>query len=235
MSWLTDLVPVLSVVSTATVAIWSKILDTRSKKEDRQQAIDTKREDQKHEIDLEFNKLVGQDKRDALQPLIAATWFVKRQAQLSLKRQAQLSLPTLSDHPHAIAIRALDQYVDKLGGENVLAKLLAYSSRPVEKAVNAMLSQRDAQWQIHNTALTELGEIGREWDQIGKGVWAAPAGVAPTVTPADRLTELRRRRDEALAEIESHSTGFDVNILIEQCNAVIAAARDDFQGRGTAK
>ena len=161
-SWITDLVPGLSVVSTATVAIWSKILDTKSKNQDRKQAIAMKQADQEHEIDLEFNKLFGQDKRDALQPLIAATWFVKRQALLST------ASPSEMHYPRAIPIRALDQYVDKLGGENVLAKLLAYSSRPVEKAVNEMLSQRDKQWQIHSVALTELKEIGREWDQIRK-------------------------------------------------------------------
>lgn len=183
-SWITDLVPGLSVVSTATVAIWSKILDTKSKNQDRKQAIAMKQADQEHEIDLEFNKLFGQDKRDALQPLIAATWFVKRQALLST------ASPSEMHYPRAIPIRALDQYVDKLGGENVLAKLLAYSSRPVEKAVNEMLSQRDKQWQIHSVALTELKEIGREWDQIRKGEWKAPPGVE-TATGAERLRELR--------------------------------------------
>jgi hypothetical protein len=73
----------------------------------------------------------------------------------------------------------LDQYVDKLGGENLLAKLLAYSSTPVEKAVNAMLSQRDAQWQIHNVALTELGEIGesgtKSEKESGKRHLASPS------------------------------------------------------------
>lgn len=178
-----------------------------------------KRGDQQHEIDQDFNKLFGQDKRNALQPLIAATWFVKRQALLS---QAP---PSDRQHPRAIAIRALDQYVDKLGGENVLVKLLAYAAPPVEEAVNDMLSQRDAQWEIHDVALAKLGEIGQEWDQIGKGVWEAPPGV----TRAERLEQLRELRHQALSEIEERPDNFDVNLLVVQCDTVIAAARDDFQ------
>jgi hypothetical protein len=192
-SWLATIaVPGLSVVSTATVAIYNKCVDARLKRLDQQHDIELKRldqqhdielkrGDQQHEIDQDFNKLFGQDKRNALQPLIAATWFVKRQALLSE------APPSDRQHPRAIAIRALDQYVEKLGGENVLVKLLAYAAPPVEEAVNAMLSQRDAQWEIHDVALTKLGEIGREWDQIGKGVWEAPPGV----TRAKRLEQLR--------------------------------------------
>ena len=41
----TVVVPSLSVVSTATVAIWTKIIDAKTKREDRQHAIDMKRED----------------------------------------------------------------------------------------------------------------------------------------------------------------------------------------------
>jgi hypothetical protein len=199
------------------------LANAKSKREDRKQALDLKLSEQQHEIDQDFNKLFGQDKRSALQPLIAATWLVKRQA---LPSKAS---PSDRQYPRAIPIRALDQYVHKLGGENVLVKLLAYAAPPVEEAVNAMLSQRDAQWEIHDMALTKLGEIGREWDQIGKGVWKAPTDATPAVTPTERLTELHRLRHEALGEIEERSRDFDVNLLVGQCEAVITAARDDFQ------
>lgn len=231
---MTELVPVVSVASTAAVAILTLIINALTKRGDRKHAtelkrldqkhaIDIKREDQEHEIDQDFNKLFGQDKRNALQPLIAATWFVKRQALLSK------APPSDRHYPRAIPIRALDLYVDKLGGENVLVNLLAYATPSVEEAVNAMLSQRDAQWEIHDMALAKLGEIGREWDQIAKGVWQAPAGVTPAVTSAERLAQLHDLRHEALREIEDQAHGFDVNLLVDQCEVVITAARDDFQ------
>jgi ABC-type proline/glycine betaine transport system permease subunit len=232
-SWLpTIAVPGLSVVSTAAVAIYTKCVDAKLKRQDQQQEIKLKgqeqqheialkRLDQQHEIDQDFNKISGQDKRNALQSLINATWFVKRQARLSQAR------PGDRQYPRAIAIRALDRYVDMLGGENVLVKLFAYAAPPVQQAVDAMLSQRDTLREIHDVALAKLGEIGREWDQIGQGVWQARPDVART--PEERLAQLHVSRHEALDEIEERADDFDVDQLVGQCEEVITAARDDFQ------
>ena len=83
MSWetllSTTLVPVASVVSTATVAVWTKRIDAR-----------TKREDRDHALVLDYEKRAGDDKKAVLKRLISATLYLKRgshsRAPKSLKR-----------------------------------------------------------------------------------------------------------------------------------------------------
>src|ERR1700753_769366 len=74
MSWETllssSLVPVASVVSTATVAIWTKRIDAR-----------TKREDRDHQLVLDYEKRAGEDKKAVLKRLISATLYLKRGAE----------------------------------------------------------------------------------------------------------------------------------------------------------
>lgn len=80
----TVLVPVVSVIATATVAIWSKLIDASTKREDRQ-----------HEIVLEVEKRFGQDKISALKTLIAAAQHLKWRAQLT----GHLALTKHTDAP----------------------------------------------------------------------------------------------------------------------------------------
>ena len=221
----TVVVPSLSVVSTATVAIWTKIIDAKTKREDRQHAIDMKREDRQHETNLKFEKRFGQDKSNALKPLISAALFVKRRTLLISDRQ----------HQRATAIRALDQFADKLGGDDGIGELLAYAAPPVRQVVDAMLNEIDAQQQVHFLALMNLRQIGSQWAQLGHAVRESkplPAGVTPGV----KLSELRHLRDEAMDEIEREAEDLDVDALVAQCDEVISAAHDDLRGRyGTAE
>ena len=73
MTWLsalaTVLVPVVSVVSTATVAIWTKRIDVRSKRDDRE-----------HALLLDFEQRAGEEKKVALKTLLSATMRVRRSA-----------------------------------------------------------------------------------------------------------------------------------------------------------
>ena len=74
MNWMTvvanALVPFASVISSATVAIWTKRIDARNKEEDR-----------RHERVLDFEKRAADDKKAVLKSLISATIYVKRAAQ----------------------------------------------------------------------------------------------------------------------------------------------------------
>lgn len=74
MNWMTlvanALVPLASVISSATVAIWTKRIDARNKAEDR-----------RHERVLDFEKRAADDKKAVLKSLISATIYVKRAAQ----------------------------------------------------------------------------------------------------------------------------------------------------------
>ena len=66
------LVATVSVVATAGVAIWTKAIDAKSKRDDRH-----------HELALEYEKRARQDKSNALKALISASLYVKRQARLA--------------------------------------------------------------------------------------------------------------------------------------------------------
>src|SRR6185312_8219411 len=74
MNWMTlvatALVPLASVISSATVAIWTKRIDAKNKAEDRE-----------HERVLDYEKRAADDKKAVLKSLISATHYVKRGAQ----------------------------------------------------------------------------------------------------------------------------------------------------------
>ncbi len=65
----TTLVPFASVVSTATVAIWTKRLDAKTKQEERM-----------HALVLDYEKRAGEDKKAVLKSLISATLHIRRGA-----------------------------------------------------------------------------------------------------------------------------------------------------------
>ena len=67
---ISTLVPIVSVASTATVAIWTKRIDARTRREDRAQA-----------LILDYEKRAADDKKAVLKALISATLYVKRGAQ----------------------------------------------------------------------------------------------------------------------------------------------------------
>jgi hypothetical protein len=138
----TIVVPSVSVIATATVAVWSKLIDAS-----------TKREDREHEIALEVEKRFGQDKINALKTLIAATQHVKWQAQLT-------GAPNTDEaHRRAVTIRALHEFRTKFGGEDGIAELLAYAANPVRDAVEALLAEVNQQRRLHLLWLMQLQNI----------------------------------------------------------------------------
>jgi hypothetical protein len=66
----TTLVPVVSVVSTATIAVWTKRIDAQTKAADREQA-----------LLLDFEKRAGDEKKAVLKNLISATMHLRRGAE----------------------------------------------------------------------------------------------------------------------------------------------------------
>ncbi|BBX00938.1 hypothetical protein [Mycolicibacterium moriokaense] len=74
----TGLVPIASVVSTATVAVWTKRIDARNRREDRE-----------HDRVLDYEKRAADDKKAVLKSLISATLYIKRGAEAVGKEDSE--------------------------------------------------------------------------------------------------------------------------------------------------
>lgn len=133
------------------MAIWSKLIDAGTKREDRQ-----------HEIALEVEKRFGQDKINALKTLIAAAQHVRWQAQLT-------GAPNRDEaHRRAVTVRALDEFRSKLGGEDGIAELLAYTADPVSQAVDVLLADVNEQRRLHLMRLMQLHSIEQQLSPLPK-------------------------------------------------------------------
>ncbi|MET0698464.1 MAG: hypothetical protein ABWY93_02260 [Mycobacterium sp.] len=135
----TTLVPMVSVISTATVAIWTKRIDARTKQEDRT-----------HALLLDFEKRAGDDKKAVLKRLISAIMHVKRGAE-SLAGTEQ----SISDR-RAAAIRELYEFRARLGLDDGVAELLIYASEPVRDLTELLLDEWDRQFREQGYSLVQL-------------------------------------------------------------------------------
>jgi hypothetical protein len=155
----TIVVPSVAVIATATVAVWSKLIDASTKREDRQ-----------HEIALEVERRFGQDKINALKTLIAATQHVKWRAQLTGARN------TSEAQRRALAIGELHKFRTKLGDTDGIAELVAYAADPVRQAVDALLAEAYEQWRLHLLWGTQLQSVGKRLADLPKpeGAGACP-------------------------------------------------------------
>jgi hypothetical protein len=146
----TTLVPVISVVSTATVAIWTKRIDARTKQEDREQA-----------LRLDFEKRVGDDKKAVLKTLISATMHVKRGAEPLAGTQQT------AGQRRTHAIRELYEFRARLGLDDGVAELLIYAAAPVRDAVELLLDEWDRQFRDRGYSLTQLDVCKAQLTQSG--------------------------------------------------------------------
>lgn len=213
-------VPSVSVVATATVAVWSKRIDARSKREDRQ-----------HEIVLEVERRFGQDKVNALKTLIAATQYVKWRAQLTGAPKTDES------HRRAVTIRALHEFRAKLGNEDGIAELLVYAADPVREAVDRLLTEVNEQRRRHLMSLMILQNIAKQllqlYEQMPEPRNETAASAASTTSALDayqRWQVLSTSETQTLDKIGNDSN-LDVDGVIALCDKVIGTARNDLRGR----
>ncbi|KAA0094697.1 hypothetical protein CIW49_24390 [Mycolicibacterium sp. P1-18] len=143
MTWLsfltTALVPIVSVVSTATVAIWTKRLDLRSKRDDRQ-----------HSLRLDFEQRAGEEKKAALKTLLAATMRVRRGAE-PLAGAGQTVEQRRSE-----AIEELYEFRGRLGLDDGVSEVLIYAAEPVRQLTEQLLDEWDRQFRDHGYSLAQL-------------------------------------------------------------------------------
>lgn len=143
MTWLsflaTVLVPVVSVVSTATVAIWSKRLDAKARQEDR-----------RHSLLLDFEQRAGEEKKAALKTLLSATMRVRRGAEpLAGANQTE-------DERRSEALEELYEFRARLGLDDGVSEVLIYAAEPVRLLTELLLDEWDRQFREHGYSLAQL-------------------------------------------------------------------------------
>jgi hypothetical protein len=135
----TTLVPVVSVVSTATVAIWNKRIDARSKADDRA-----------HALLLDFEKRAGEEKKAALKNLLSATMHVRRGA------ECLAGTDQTEEQRRAEAIEELYEFRARLGLDAGVSEVLIYASEPVRQFTEQLLDEWDRQFRDHGYSLMQL-------------------------------------------------------------------------------
>jgi hypothetical protein len=212
----TIVVPTVSVIATATVAIWSKLIDAS-----------TKREDRDHERALDYEQRVWQAKNDALKRLISACRFVKSEAQLNTPHE---------NRRRAVSVQALHGFRDRIGGEDGITEIMAYAAEPVCEALDAMLDQVKTQSQRHENELRNLKGIEPLLDRRVEVPTVLPEGMSESSVLEEIMEELEERKSLVrnqqmnLEKIGSESD-LDLDALIALCDGVIDVARKDLQGR----
>jgi hypothetical protein len=185
MTWLTllstTLVPVVSVASTAAVAIWTKRIDARTRREDRQ-----------HALALDYESRAGEDKKAVLKTLISATMHLKRGA------EPLAGTEQTTDERRTSAIRELYAFRGRLGLDDGVAELLIYAAEPVRDLVELLLDEWDREFREHGYSLAQLDSCKRRLAQStgdGQAEWDA--------LQAEETTWLERLGRESRLDVDA--------------------------------
>ncbi|MCV7283047.1 hypothetical protein H7J88_25765 [Mycolicibacterium flavescens] len=208
----TTLVPFASVVSTATVAIWTKRLDTRSKREERM-----------HALVLDYERRAGEDKKAALKTLISATLHVKRGAEL--RAGAEVTEETTAQR-RIDALRELYEFRARLGLDDGIAELMIYASAPVRELTDLVLDEWDRQFREHGYSMTQLDACKR---QLLKTAAETPADDSAILSGEEKWCALKEEEHLWLKRLGDGSD-LDVDALLDLCNRVLKAAHMDLRG-----
>lgn len=212
----TIVVPSVSVVSTAVVAIWSKVIDARSKGEDRT-----------HERVLSYEGRVWQAKNDALRILITACRYVKSEAQKKRWYTHDDELHQLDQR--ALTVRAVHRFKARIGGEDGISEITALAAQPVRDALDEMLALSDAQRQRHSLHLSILDRLDPRVEMATKQISGDNGDGADALSDLHELGVLVSRQEAALEAI-AQAADVDVDSVIKLCDRAIDVARQDLQG-----
>ncbi|OBB67782.1 MULTISPECIES: hypothetical protein [unclassified Mycobacterium] len=216
MSWetvlTTTLVPVASVLSTATVAVWTKRIDAR-----------TKREDRDHALVLDYEKRAGEDKKAVLKRLISATLHLKRGAE-------PLAGTEVTDESisrrRAAATRELYEFRARLGLDDGVAELMIYAAEPVRDLTELILDEWDRQFREHGYSLTQLDACK---EQLQTAVDVPQNSDEAMVERKRKWTALKDEEATFLKQLGDESD-LDVDALVVLCNQLLKAAHTDLRG-----
>ncbi|WP_253867986.1 hypothetical protein [Mycobacterium sp. GA-1285] len=191
------------------MAIWTKRIDAR-----------TKREERDHALVLDYEKRAGEDKKAALKRLISATLHLKRGAEQLAGTEQSLS------QRRAEAIRQLYEFRVRLGMEDGIAELMIYAAEPVRDLTELMLDEWDRQFREHGYSLAQLDACKRRLVQTA-------GDLAPTDEEAiyaeRKWDELKEEEGSWLKKLGDQSE-LDVEELVELCKRILKAAHKDLRG-----
>ena len=205
----TTLVPVVSVLSTAAVAIWTKRIDAR-----------TKRDDRAHALVLDYEKRAGEDKKAVLKSLISATLHLKRGA------ERLAGADTSESDRRAEAIRQLYEFRGRLGLDDGVAELMIYAAEPVRDLAELILDEWDRQFREHGYSLTQLDSCKQ---QLVEAVDVGSPGEQAAADGQRRWTALKDEEASWLKRLGDESD-LDVDALLALCNRTLKAAHKDLRG-----
>jgi hypothetical protein len=201
----TTLVPVVSVLSTAAVAIYSKRIDAR-----------TKRDDRAHQLLLDYEQRAGDDKKAVLKSLISATLHLKRGAEGLVGTDVSLG------DRRAEAIRQLYEFRARLGLDDGVAELMIYAAEPVRDLTEHILDEWDRQFREHGYSLAQLDSCKQQLVQVTVDDQAPTEG-------RQRWTELKDEEATWLRRLGDESD-LDVDALVALCGRTLKAAHKDLRG-----
>jgi hypothetical protein len=207
-------VPVASVVLTGGVAIWSKIIDARSKREDRT-----------HTRALDYEGRVWQAKNDALRGLISACRYVKRRAQVEGTRGSREGA---EQHRHLMLFRALSEFAERIGDDEGISEITAYAAEPVREALDQLLELINKRirpcrvqlvsWKESESRLEHHLEAARKEQQPGDD----------RIHECERTQILEKRIVWAQQRIATAE--LDIDAVVRLCDKTIEVARLDLHG-----
>ena len=201
MSWLSllssTLVPLASVLSTAAVAIWTKRIDAR-----------TKREERDHALALDYEKRAGEDKKAVLKSLISATLHLRRGAEPLAGTEQSPS------QRRAEALRELYEFRGRLGLDDGIAELMIYAAEPVRDLTELMLDEWDREFREHGYSLTQLDSCKMQLVQAAVDV---PPTNDQAIDGERKWTELKEEETLWLKKLGDESD-LDVDALVALCN-----------------
>ncbi|BBY91324.1 hypothetical protein MGALJ_09930 [Mycobacterium gallinarum] len=211
----TVVVPIVSVLATATVAIWTKRIDAATRRDDRQ-----------HERALNFEDRVWQAKSDALRRLISACRSVKRKAQIAQRPGCEED-----DYISWRARLTLELYGFKqaLGDEEGVSDIVAYAAEPVRDAVDDMLAHITDLTRPHAVHLTTMQNAERTLARTRRAEeFESRTDASQRKAEHDRAL---RQLSNAVQEIGTGTADVDLDAWVGRCNRIIDVARQDLQGR----
>lgn len=208
-----SLVAIVSVVSTATVAIVNKRIDARNRDEDRT-----------HQRILEFEKRAADDKKAVLKSLISAILYVRRGAYHNGQDPATID-PNVR---RAATLRELYDFRMRLGLDDGVAELMVYAAAPVRDLADLLLDEWDRQFREHGYSLTQLDSCKK---QLAQAVAEGPPADDMTVyfEGERKWSELKKLETTWLDKLGAESD-LDVDALIALCDRTLEAAHKDLRG-----
>ncbi|MGD1253248.1 hypothetical protein ACKUT9_03195 [Mycobacterium seoulense] len=194
------------------MAIWTKRIDAR-----------TKREDRDHALVLDYEKRAGEDKKAVLKRLISATLYLKRGAE-------PLAGTDVTDESvsrrRAAATSELYEFRARLGLDDGVAELMIYAAEPVRDLTELILDEWDRQFREHGYSLTQLDECKQ---QLQAAVDVPQNSDEAMIERKRKWTALKDEEASFLKQLGDESD-LDVDALVELCNRLLKAAHTDLRG-----